>query len=367
MRILLVIPTVSGGGAEQVAALLSRAWSQEHAVRVLAWQAPGESLDFGVPVGFASLGVQRGLWRKLRNIGRRVQCLRAAQRAHRADVVMAFMDEAGLPATLAGLLDGSLSRLAVSIHHNPGWLPRWRRAVLALLYRLPGRVVAVSAGVRDELVSGLRLPAARVCNIPNPLSRATSVDPVSQSLAARLKPGYLLFAGRLDVRTKGLDLLLEAWLGLPAGRPPLVIVGDGDGRAWLEAEIARRGVQDEVLLQGWVRDPAPFYARARALVSASRFEGWSNVIMEAMGQGCAVLATRCPHGPAEILGEGFAEWLVANEDVSALRAAMQRMIDLPADKRVALGTAMRERVQQFDVAGIAPRWIAMAGQMLEAA
>ncbi|GAA5159499.1 glycosyltransferase [Viridibacterium curvum] len=363
MRILLVIPTVFGGGAEQVAAVLSRAWSDGHEVSVIAWQAAGESLDFGVPVQFTGLGVQSGLWRKLRNVWRRVQCLRQARKAQRADVVMAFMDEAGFPAIFAGLLDGQLSRLIVSIHHNPRWLPAWRRALLALLYRLPGRVVAVSAGVRDELVAGLHLPAARVTNIPNPLSSASVDDPVSQSLAARLRPGYLLAVGRLDLHTKGLDLLLDAWAGLPAGRPRLVIVGEGGGRAWLEAEIARRNVQGEVLLPGWVRDPSPFYANALALVSASRFEGWSNVLMEAMGQACPVVATRCPHGPAEILGEGFADWLVPSEDVMALRAAMLRMLAMPESARAALGEAMRLRVQQFDVSVIAPRWLALAGQM----
>ncbi|MDB5801557.1 MAG: pglH, partial [Rhodocyclales bacterium] len=138
MKILVVIPTVFGGGAEQVAAILSREWSLIHEVRVLAWQGAGESLDFGVPVDFAGLGVQQGVLCKLRNAWLRVRKISAEIRRFQPEVVMAFMDEAGMPCVISAALNGCLPRLIVSVHHNPQWMPRWRRILLGLFYRFPG-------------------------------------------------------------------------------------------------------------------------------------------------------------------------------------------------------------------------------------
>ncbi|GAB4057487.1 glycosyltransferase [Uliginosibacterium sediminicola] len=354
MRILLVIPTVFGGGAEQVAAVLSRQWSRAHTVSVLAWQAPGKAFDFGVPIDFADLGVQPGLWRKLRNVWRRVALIRARRREFQPDVVLAFMDEAGMPCVLAG----DCGRLMVSVHHNPQWMPRWRRLLLGLFYRFPAAVIAVSEGVRGELAEALRLPPARLRHIPNPL--ALDAPYVVDAALEALGSGYLLAVGRLDVHTKGFDILLAAYAALPAGRPRLLILGEGEGRAFLEAEIQRLGLQGEVLLHGWVSDPRLFYQRAAALIVSSRYEGWSNVLMEAMGEACPVVATRCPYGPPEILGAELAQWLVAPGDVAALREGMQRVLALSADERAALAAAVRARVQRFGADQVAAQWIALA-------
>lgn len=365
MKILVVIPTVFGGGAEQVAAILSRQWSRSHELRVFAWQSVGESLDFGVPVQFLDLGVQGGLGRKLGNVWARVCAVSRAMREFRPDVVMAFMDEAGMPCVLAAAWQGGLSRLVVSVHHNPHWMPRWRRALLRLFYRFPAAVVAVSEGVRAELARALCLPASLLQHIPNPLIvGASTVDAASQSIADEvcqdMPNGYILAVGRLDRDTKGLDLLVAAYAKLPHPRPGLVIVGEGADRHLIEADIQAARLGKEVRLTGWVKDPRPFYRAASVFVLASRYEGWSNVLMEAMGEGCPVVATRCPYGPAEILGEALAQCLVPPNDVPALVSGMQSVLAMDASERELLTIALRERAQIFTADRIAERWIDLA-------
>ncbi|HSD38409.1 MAG TPA: glycosyltransferase [Rhodocyclaceae bacterium] len=365
MRILVVIPTVFGGGAEQVAAILSREWHAAHEVQVLAWQQAGEALDFGVPVCFAGLGVQSGLLRKVWNIVSRVRCVSRQMRQFRPDAVMAFMDEAGMPCVMAAALSGRLSRLVVSVHHNPQWIPLWRRVLLGVFYRFPGAVVAVSEGVRNELACALHLPRERLRHIPNPLVLGAAIDDadslnVATALASRRRDGYLLAVGRLDRYTKGLEELIAAYAALPVPRPGLVVVGEGADRHAIEEDIARRGLADEVVLTGWVKDPRPFYRRASVFVLASRYEGWSNVLMEAMGEGCLVVATRCPYGPPEILGEELAHCLVAPGDVAALAQGIQSTLNLDPAKRELLSSALRARVQQFAVDRVAAQWIDLA-------
>lgn len=363
MRILVVTPLVYGGGAEQVAAVLAHEWAQTHEVRVLAFDARGEQLDFGVPIEDMGLPARKGLLARARNAMQRMRRLNTVVREFEPDAVMAFMDEAGMVCALAGLRGGWLGRLVVSVHHNPRWLGAMRRSVLSLIYRLPARVVAVSQGVAGELVLGMGLSERRLRHIPNPLVlQPGAVNAASLAQAEALPPGFILFVGRLDCDTKGLDTLLDAYAELPAGRPPLVIVGDGPDRDWLAGEIARMA-PGEVHCMGWQRDPAPFYARAGVLVMSSRYEGWSNVLMEAIGAGCPVAATRCPYGPAEILGDEFRDWLVEVNDGAALARGIQARLALQGEARVAVSERLRARAARFAAPTVAQAWITLAQEL----
>ncbi|MDB5802489.1 MAG: glycosyl transferase, group 1 family protein, partial [Rhodocyclales bacterium] len=227
--------------------------------------------------------------------------------------------------------------------------------------RFPGAVVAVSEGVRGELAKALRLSSARLRHIPNPLVTSTrAMDADATALAEEMPRGYLLAVGRLDRHTKGFDILIAAYAALPAPRPGLVIVGDGPDRSAIEVDIARAGVDGEVALTGWVRDPRPFYRRASAFVLASRYEGWSNVLMEAMGEGCLVVATCCPYGPAEILGPDLVGWLVPPEDVASLTHSMQYALSRSDAERDAVSASLRARVQRFAADKVALQWTELA-------
>lgn len=361
MRLLLVIPTVHGGGAEQVAAVLAREWGAAgHDLRVVAWHVGRERLDFGVPIEDLGLPASPRLAGKLKAFLRRVACLRRIVRAFRPDAVLAFMDEAGLVCTAAALCDGWRERLIVSMHHNPQWLSASRRRLLRLAYRVPARVVGVSQGVRAEMARSLGLAPQRLCSIPNPLVlRDDEGEAGCAAVAARFGRGFVLFVGRLDRHTKGLDILLEAWAQLSMPHPPLVFVGDGGDRAWLDAEIRQRGFSD-VHCVGWQADPQPFYRRAGLFVMCSRYEGWSNVLLEAMGQGCPVVAADCPHGPAEMLGEALGRQLLPVGDATALAAAMRRELQRDEVSRADLAQALRMRAREYAAPAIAARWIALA-------
>lgn len=361
MKILLVIPLVFGGGAEQVAAVLSREWAASHEVRVLTFHLGAEQLDYGVPIETLALPAQSTLWGRIKNAWRRVRGVRQSVKAFQPDVVMAFMDEAGMVCALAALADHWRGRLVVSVHHNPQWLSRSRRFLLAMFYRLPARVVAVSQGVCDELRASMRLSSARLIHIPNPLVIRKDSEPDAHGAEpAALPEGFILFVGRLDWHAKGLDVLLSAYALQPAGRPPLVIVGDGKDRERLIVEAANLGIQDDIRLIGWVRDPLPYYRHAAVFVMSSRFEGWSNVLMEAMGEGCLVAGTCCPYGPPEILGQQLHYLLTPVGDASALAETIQTHLALTGPARVAMQNALRERARRFAAPLVARQWIELA-------
>jgi glycosyltransferase involved in cell wall biosynthesis len=144
--------------------------------------------------------------------------------------------------------------------------------------------------------------------------------------------------GRLHPQ-KGFDVLVEA-----LGRVPdaaLVIAGEGDERAALEAQARRLGVEDRVVLAGYRDDVPDLLAAADAAVFSSRFEGSPLSVIECMATGTAIVATRVG-GVPELLEDGEQALLVPPEDARALAAALGRVIAEP-ELRERLGNAARAR------------------------
>ncbi|MCB1991726.1 MAG: glycosyltransferase, partial [Geminicoccaceae bacterium] len=110
-----------------------------------------------------------------------------------------------------------------------------------------------------------------------------------------------------------------------------VVLGDGEERQSLVHLAGRLGIAADVAFMGFVANPFAWMARARVFVLGSRFEGFSNVLAEALAVGCTIVSTDCPHGPRELLDEGRHGRLVPVGDASAMAAAMLAALDDPAD------------------------------------
>jgi glycosyltransferase involved in cell wall biosynthesis len=139
----------------------------------------------------------------------------------------------------------------------------------------------------------------------------------------------------------------------------LVIIGAGvnptrtrDRTAELTRLAEALGVAGDVRLLGFVSNPVPFMARASVFVLSSTFEGFGNVLVEALGAGCPVVATDCPSGPAEILDHGRYGWLVPVGDDAAMAESILAALDHPP----ARGVLMR-RAAEFDLAHAMDRYV----------
>jgi glycosyltransferase involved in cell wall biosynthesis len=354
--LMLVIPTLNRGGAERVAARLSREWARDHAVTVVCFDAGeaaypvgGELVVLGLPA--TASRVAKGL-----ALARRVSALAREIRVRRPRRIIAFMEGAGFAAVAAALDTGTLGALTVSVRVHPSVLPAGYRLGIGTLYRLPARVVAVSQGVRSALVDGYGLSRERCVAIPNPLD----LEAIAAACARAPTPPapdapFVLAAGRLD-RQKGFDVLIAAFARLPHSGTRLVILGEGGDRAALLAQARALGIAERVMLPGAVADPWPWMARADVFALPSRVEGWPNALAEAMACGAPVVAADCPSGPREIIAHGRNGLLVPVEDVDALAAALQRLLGDRAAAR-ALGDEARAWAHGYAVARIAPRWL----------
>lgn len=209
-------------------------------------------------------------------------------------------------------LDGARSRVLLR-------LMRWT-------YPRADAVIAVSAGVARDLAERLGVPAARLHVIQNPVLtprlREGACQPLDHPWFVGDAPPVVLAAGRLTPQ-KGFATLLRAFARARDVRPcRLVVLGEGEQRAELEALAVELGVREAVALPGFVPNPFPFMARCGAFVLSSAWEGLPNVLIQAMALGAPVVATDCPSGPAEILDGGALGALVPVGDEGAMANAI---------------------------------------------
>ena len=154
----------------------------------------------------------------------------------------------------------------------------------------------------------------------------------------------VLGVGRL-VPQKDFTTLIEAFRLVLAERScRLLILGEGPMRGDIEDRARSFGLDERVSMPGWVENPYAFMARAALFVLSSRYEGFGNVLVEAMACGCPSVSTDCPAGPAEILEDP--DLLVPVGDSRALATAMLRVLARPVERAVLRASAARFSVER---------------------
>jgi glycosyltransferase involved in cell wall biosynthesis len=123
-------------------------------------------------------------------------------------------------------------------------------------------------------------------------------------------------------------------------------------RRELEALVRELGVDQDVSLPGFTSNPFAYMARAAVFVLSSTYEGFGNVLVEAMSCGCPVVSTDCPSGPDEILDHGKYGRLAPVGDPIALAEAIVLTMESPPDRRM-----LQERAAAFSVDRAAEQYL----------
>ncbi len=233
----------------------------------------------------------------------------------------------------------------VVTHH--GWLSRSRRERIyeRLGLRAMGRAAAVvavcEAGAGELAARGIR----GVAVVPNGIRLARLGPPASDARLRQLgidpRTPLVVAAGRLEP-AKGFAELVDASARLAAGRPlAVVVLGEGDDRGVLARRAVDRGLA--LALPGHVDDAAALMARAAVFALASRVEGSPIALLEAMGQGRPVVATRVGDVGA-LIRHGEHGLLVEPGDTDGLVSALAGLLD-DSHRAGSLGRAARALIE----------------------
>jgi glycosyltransferase involved in cell wall biosynthesis len=295
---------------------------------------------------------------------RKAVLLARIARATNAAVISTFLNRSHTIAILAKALFAPRMRIVINVHemlsdHLERFFSpverRFMRAFIRHGFPRAEAIVAVSDGVKQDLVRHFSLAADRIAVVPNPVNIERIRRLGAEAVDVGSSPPLIVAVGRL-VQLKGFDLLIRAFARLSPSLPArLLIIGEGDQRATLETLIAELRLADRVTLLGTQVNPWRFMARADVVALASRSEAFPNVIGEALALGRPVIATECSPGVAEYLDHGRYGVLVPPDDVDALAAGLERILT-DAGLRRELSAHAVSRVEAFALQPVVERY-----------
>ncbi len=233
------------------------------------------------------------------------------------------------------------------------WRGAWHRRLFSLVtragYAAADLVVVTSRGVADDLQAAFGVNPAHVRVVPNPVDldrvAAAATEPLEAEDQARWTSPVIVAAGRL-AEAKNYPLLIDA-LALLRQRMParLFILGQGELEGAIRARIAERGLGDAVVLCGFQANPWKFIAKADVFALTSHYEGFGNVLVEAMACGVPVVATASA-GTRDIVRDGEDGLLVTTQDAASVAGALERVLG-DSVRRAQMSTAARARAADF--------------------
>ena len=358
------LPNLAGGGAERMIVNLSNEIaSRGYRVDLVLLATEGpylsevtnrvEVIDLEAPEwpGYAAMG---GAPR-----------LRSYIREERPDALLSALTRTNVVALLAHRLSGVSTRLVVSERNHLSSVTEHyddrRMRILPWLvrrtYPWADAIVPISYGVARDLSSLGHIPLSEMEVIHNPAYSEEiplkADEPLDHPWFRSPEP-VILGVGSLT-KQKDFLTLIRGFRELRSSVDArLVILGEGEGREKLERVVREQNLEEVVDLPGFVDNPFKYMAHADVFVLSSRWEGFGNVVVEALACGTPVVSTDCPSGPAEILADGEYGRLVPVADPNAIADAVRETLAEPSDEE-----ALRRRAREFNVAAIADEYLAV--------
>ncbi|MDI6783327.1 MAG: glycosyltransferase [bacterium] len=353
-KILFVIPALVGGGAEKVMLLLLQELNRDrfHPQLLVFENQNDYPTETPTDVNLISLN-KKGRWDNFRL----VFSLAKVFKTEKPDLLCSFLTYTNWLTLLARMVSGLPIPLVISERsHLTKNLTQQkfksvRRWLIRSLYPKANAIVCISKGIETDLISnfGVRPEQCKVIYNPIDINHTQTLSQESTDFPwFQEKIPVLIACGRLT-RQKNFELLLKTFAILLKTTPVrLLILGKGELETELKKMAAQLRVSEQVAFLGFQPNPFKYMARAQAFVLSSSWEGFGNVIIEAMACGIPVIATRCPSGPDEIITDGVNGRLVPTEDAFQLAETIKELLQDPALRNRLAAQGLR-RANDFSI------------------
>lgn len=306
-KLILLISNLKGGGAQRVVSNLSKYLAKKyhlyiclHDAKNIIYPYSGQLIDLKTPPA-------NSRFKKAVNILKRISKFKVIRKGSKPDFVLSFMESSNL----INLFSGRSGKTVISIRNykskqDQGFTGKVFNLLMKLFYNKSNKIVVVSGGIKADLVLNYGLNENKITVIYNPVDleyiREMAENPLENQYASLFKDPVILTAGKM-MRQKGQWHLIRAFSLIKRTIPniKLVILGDGVLRSYLVSVIENLGLEDDIKLLCFQENPFKLFNKASLFVLPSLFEGFPNVLLEAMALGLPVIASDCPTGPREIL------------------------------------------------------------------
>jgi N-acetylgalactosamine-N,N'-diacetylbacillosaminyl-diphospho-undecaprenol 4-alpha-N-acetylgalactosaminyltransferase len=362
-RLIFLVPSLAGGGAEKTASTLLPYLVQAFDVTLALLE---NRRTYPVPDKLRVVAFSGRLDSRAAHLVRipcHVMAMVQLVRKRQPGVVLSFMEQANIINLLSSCITGHRAVISQRIepyrqHAGKGLLGRLILHASRLFYPMASQVIAVSAGIRRVLVGRYGLAPERVTVIHNPVHLESLRDQSMSLPPAGIPQRFILHVGRISLTAKAQDVIIEAFHILHQRHTDLslVLVGEGPDRRRVKRQVHDLSLENAVVLAGWQDNVAAFMSRAEVFVLASRYEGWPNALAEAMACGCPVVATDCETGPREMLGDSEYGLLTPVDDPEAVAHSVERLLTDKSGREYFQKQA-RKRSQDFGIEYIGPEYV----------
>ena len=269
--------------------------------------------------------------------------------------LLSALEDTNIVALLAKVISGVDTQSIVTVHNNLSKESQnstnlKRRLVPRLipwLYPLATKVIAVSEGVAKDLEKlGLARRSIQVIYNPivTPELSEKANEPVAHSWFNPSSQPVILGVGRLS-KQKDFPTLIRSFALVRAHQPArLIILGEGEELLYLKALVQELELTEDVDFPGFVTNPYAYMAKASICVLSSAWEGFGNVLVEAMATGVPVVSTDCESGPDEILANGQYGQLVSVGNVEDMAEAIINTLERPLNPET-----LKQRASKFSL------------------
>ena len=334
-KIAFILYSLEGGGVERVVLNLALSFTKKgYLVDLLVVNYKGEFLNH-VPENVRVFDLNK------KNIRSCFLPIRTYLLTERPDVLISAKDYINIVMILIRLVTKVSTKLIISTHTNVTeqlrFAPKKTKRIIrlmSLLYRFADKVVCVSTGAANEVKKITKLANKDIRVIYNPVVTADFLEEANKEVSHPWFSGehlVLITVGRLEV-AKDYPTLLKAFKRVKdtLEDAKLIIIGDGPDKESLIRLSKDLGLEHDVSFLGFIDKPYSYIKQAHVFILSSAWEGFGNVLVEALAVGTPVVSTDCPSGPSEILKEGeFGRLVPVGDELSLAKAIILTIGESP--------------------------------------
>lgn len=344
-RILLTIPTLSGGGAERVVSI----WASQLVglgfdVSVLISGHVENEYSFDRDIKIYSIAKTYSDYDKL-SVLKKILLRRKLIRKIAPNYIISFLQHIQIQTYLACL--GIDVKRIETVRVSP-WIAEPRNSISRYLWKrcfITSYKILLQTNEQKEYFDGNLHDKCVV--VPNPINPLCSKCYKQSFSDTALR---FIAVGRLSPQ-KNYHLMIDAFVQVCKINPEvkLSIYGDGNPSYFdkLSSYIKLNGIENNVMLMGRSNSIVEEYVKNDVFVMASRYEGMPNALAEAMACRLVCISSDCKTGPRDLINNGISGLLVPVNDTDSLKDAMLQVMRMTKEQRISMGQKARKKILEL--------------------
>lgn len=299
---MFIIPSLEGGGAERVASLLSIELSKKYNLYFVVFDSDNIAYQYGGKLEDIEVKSSNSKIKKIINVIKRAYKVKKLKKHYSISTTVSFMESANI----VNVLSRKNDKVIISIHNHLYKDNNIFNKIINRLNNKADNIIGVSKGVTEHLIKNYNLDCKESDYIYNPVDieeiKILGDENILSDDSMDEDCFKVITMGRLT-KQKGQWHLIRAFSEVVKERPnaKLYILGDGELEVDLKKLAKELGLKENVIFLGYQANPFKYIKKSDLFAFSSLYEGFGNVLVEAMACGTPVISTDCKSGPKEII------------------------------------------------------------------